>query len=213
QKTDTPDVLEAIKQCVITGEKDRVQPLVKQALADGHTPLTITDISLTGAMTEIGKDFGAGLTFLPQVLLSAETMKVAFQAIREIMPAHQTVSRGTILLATVKGDIHDLGKNIVAALMENNGFQVIDLGKDVSSEKVVAAALEHKADIVGLCALMTTTLPQIDITIQELRKAGCQMAVIAGGAVLTEEYAKSAGASYASDAVAAVAICKKITGH
>lgn len=213
QKNDIPDILDAIKQCVITGEKDRVQPLVKQALADGHTPLTITDISLTGAMTDIGKDFGTGLTFLPQVLLSAETMKVAFQAIREIMPAHQTVSRGTIILATVKGDIHDLGKNIVAALMENNGFKVIDLGKDVSSEKVVAAALEHKADIVGLCALMTTTLPQIDITIQELRKANCQMAVIAGGAVLTEEYAANAGASYASDAVAAVAICKKLTEH
>ncbi|MDU4961307.1 MAG: homocysteine S-methyltransferase family protein [Sporomusaceae bacterium] len=206
-----PPLLQEIKQCVITGEKDRIKPLVEQALAAKHTPLEITDLALSGAMNDIGKDFGTGLVFLPQVLLSAETMKVAFEAIRAIMPAHQTVSRGTVLLATVKGDIHDLGKNIVAALLENNGFQVIDLGKDVSAEKVVDAALKHNADIVGLCALMTTTLPQIDITIQSLRTAGCEKAVIAGGAVLTAEYASSVGASYAADAVAAVAICKEIT--
>lgn len=207
-----PEILEAIKQCVVSGEKERVQTLVTQALADGHPPLTITDTALTGAMTDIGKDFAAGITFLPQVLLSAETMKAALQTIRQIMPAHQTVSRGTILLATVKGDIHDLGKNIVAALIENNGFRVVDLGKDVSPEQVVTAAAEHSADIVGLCALMTTTLPQIDITIQALRKAGCQMPVIAGGAVLTEDYASRAGASYAPDAVAAVHICKTLLG-
>ena len=204
------DILTAIKQCVITGDKDRVQEFVQQALQAGHPPLAITEDGLTAAMNEIGPAFADGRIFLPQVLLSAETMKLAFQTIRQLLPSHQSVSRGTIVLATVKGDIHDLGKNIVAALLENNGFNIVDLGKDVSPDKIVAATADHKADIVGLCALMTTTLPQIDIAIRQLQNAGLQTPVIAGGAVLTKEYAQQAGASYVPDAIAAVSICKEL---
>ena len=115
------------------------------------------------------------------------------------------------MLATVKGDIHDLGKNIVAALMENSGFTVIDLGKDVPPEKIVETALSENVDIVGLCSLMTTTLPQVDIAINALHKSGCQnIYVITGGAVVTPEYAKAAGSSaYAGDAIEAVQLAKK----
>lgn len=204
------DILTAIKQCVITGDKDRVQEFVQQALQAGHLPLAITEEGLTAAMNEIGPAFADGRIFLPQVLLSAETMKLAFQTIRQLLPSHQSISRGTVILATVKGDIHDLGKNIVAALLENNGFKIIDLGKDVSPEKIVAAATEYTADIIGLCALMTTTLPQIDIAIRQLENARLQIPVIAGGAVLTQEYAEHAGASYVPDAIAAVSICKEL---
>jgi len=148
---------------------------------------------------------------LPQVLLSAEAMRAAFLKIKEILPAQNLQSNGTVVIATVKGDIHDLGKNIVAALLENNGFKLIDLGKDVDVETIVNKALEHDADIVGLCALMTTTMTQIDIVIQALKKAGSQAKVMVGGAVLTQEYADQAGADcYAHDGVVAVNLAKNL---
>ena len=138
-------------------------------------------------------------------------MREAFLKIKELLPTQQISSNGTVVLATVKGDIHDLGKNIVAALMENNGFKVVDLGKDVSMETIVKAAIDHNADIVGLCALMTTTMPQIDLVIDALKKANCPAKVMVGGAVLTEEYAQSAGADcYASDGVIAVNLAKDL---
>lgn len=205
------DIISQIRQSVISGEKEAVIPLVKQALAEGIKSTTITEDGLTTAMNEIGIAFGSGRCFLPQVLLSAETMRAAFLTIKEILPAHTINSLGTVVLATVKGDIHDLGKNIVAALLENSGFTVIDLGKDVSTETIVEAALTHNADIVGLCALMTTTMTQIDHTIAELKAAGSSSKTIVGGAVLTLEYAVQAGATaYAQNGVEAVTIAKNL---
>ena len=203
------NILDNIRQTVINGEKEGIAPLVRQALTEGYTSIDITEQALTAAMNEIGKSFGAGRTFLPQVLLAAETMRSAFQTIKEVLPAHITASLGTVVLATVKGDIHDLGKNIVAALLENTGFKVIDLGKDVTPENIVSAAVKYQADIVGLCALMTTTMPQIDLTITALKEANSLAAIIVGGAVLTPEYASQAGAdAYAPNGVEAVNIAK-----
>jgi 5-methyltetrahydrofolate--homocysteine methyltransferase len=144
-------------------------------------------------------------------MLAAETMKAAFITIKEVLPADKVTSRGTVVLATVQGDIHDLGKNIVAALLENSGFKVVDLGKDVAADKIVAAAKEEKADIVGLCALMTTTMPQIDRTIAALKAAGINAHTIVGGAVVTADYAAKAGATaYAIDGVDAVTQVKRL---
>lgn len=205
------DILTAIKNAVKNGEKELVADLVTTALKQGYDSLTITDQALTAAMNEVGIAFGSGKAFLPQVLLSAEAMREAFLKIKELLPAQEVTSNGTVVLATVKGDIHDLGKNIVAALMENNGFKIIDLGKDVPMETIVEAALTHQADIVGLCALMTTTMPQIDLVISALKKAGCGAKVMVGGAVLTAEYAQSAGADcYAADGVVAVNLAKDL---
>jgi 5-methyltetrahydrofolate--homocysteine methyltransferase len=205
------DTLSAVKQAVVSGEKEAVADLVRRALTEGLEPLAITDRALTAAMNEVGEAFGSGRAFLPQVMLAAETMRAAFITLKEVLPAHQTAPLGTVVLATVKGDIHDLGKNIVAALMENNGFRVVDLGKDVAPEAVVEATVREKADIVGLCALMTTTLPQVDITIAALKAAGVTAQTIVGGAVLTKDYADQAGAdAYAADGVAAVNIAKKM---
>lgn len=207
------DILTSIKQAVIEGEKDEISGLVKQAINEGHDSNEITEKSLTAAMNEIGVDFGAGKLFLPQVLLSAETMRVAFKTMKEELPRQERKRNGTVVIATVKGDVHDLGKNIVGALLSNSGFKLIDLGKDVDSQTIVRTAIESKADIVGLCALMTTTMIQIDKVIEELHKAGCNAKVMVGGAALTKEYATSAGAdAYAKDGVEAVQIAKQMLG-
>jgi len=127
------------------------------------------------------------------------------------LPAQETKTEGTFVIATVKGDVHDLGKNITGALLENSGFKLIDLGKDVDSEKIVRAAIENNADIVGLCALMTTTMIQIDKVIADLKAASCSAKVMVGGAALTQEYADAAGAdAYAKDGVAAVKLAKNL---
>lgn len=205
------DILTAIKAAVMNGEKEAVASLVERALAEKYPPTEITEKALTAAMNDIGIGFGNGKLFLPQVLLSAEAMRAAFLKIKEILPAQNLQNNGTVVIATVKGDIHDLGKNIVAALLENNGFQLIDLGKDVDAETIVRKALEYDADIVGLCALMTTTMTQIDTVIHALKKAGSNAKVMVGGAVLTQEYANQAGADcYAKDGVVAVNLAKNL---
>ena len=211
KKIISTDILTAIKSAVIEGEKDEISELVAKAIAENHGANEITEKSLTAAMNEIGEDFGAGKIFLPQVLLSAETMRIAFDKLKELLPAQENKSIGTFVIATVKGDIHDLGKNITGALLANSGFNLIDLGKDVDSSEIVRAAIENNADIVGLCALMTTTMIQIDKVIADLQAAGCNAKIMVGGAALTQEYADSAGAdAYAKDGVAAVKLAKKM---
>ena len=204
-------IIDAIKNSVMTGAKDEVAAQIKQAIDEGHDSNEITEKSLTAAMNELGEDFGAGKIFLPQVLLSAETMKVAFDELKKLLPNQETTTQGTFVIATVKGDVHDLGKNIVGALLANSGFKLIDLGKDVDAEESVRAAIENNADIVGLCALMTTTMIQIDKVIAELKAAGSSAKVMVGGAALTQEYADAAGAdAYAKDGVAAVKLARKL---
>lgn len=203
--------IEAIKAAVIDGETDIMPTLVATALDANIDANEITEQGLTAAMNEIGEDFGAGKIFLPQVLLSAEAMKIAFNTIKKQLPTINSKNKGTVVLATVKGDVHDLGKNIVGALLENSGFNLIDLGKDVPAESIVASAKEYKADIVGLCALMTTTMTEIDEVIRQLKIAGIPSKVMVGGAALTQEYADEAGADfYAKDGVIALNMANKI---
>ena len=205
--------LEALKAAVIEGEADEIRTLVENALNTGIEPNELTEKALTAAMNEVGVDFGAGRVFLPQVLLSAEAMRSAFVVLKEKFPASGDNTKGTVVLATVKGDVHDLGKNIVGALLENSGFNLIDLGKDVPAEAIVAAAKENKAAIVGLCALMTTTMTEIDEVIRQLKEENIPAKVMVGGAALTQEYAQEAGADfYASDGVKALNIANRIVG-
>ena len=201
----------ALKNAVIEGNKELAPYLVDEALYAGYDSAAVTNQALTGAMEDIGEDFGAGRMFLPQVLLAAETMRMAFTRLSERMPSAVAATKGTVILATVKGDIHDLGKNIVGALLTNYGFNVIDLGKDIAADTIVEAAQKYRADIVGLCALMTTTMVQIDIVIDALHKAGSSAKVMVGGAAVTGEYAQSAGAdAYASDGVRAVKLAEEL---
>lgn len=205
------DTLSAIKLAIREGDKDEIPALIHRAVDENFSADELTERALTAAMNELGDDFGSGKIFLPQVLLSAETMRLAFDELKKIFPAQNTSTQGTFVIATVKGDVHDLGKNIVGALIANSGFKLVDLGKDVDAAQIVRAAIEHDADIVGLCALMTTTMIQIDKVIAELHAAGCKSKVMVGGAALTQEYADSAGAdAYARDGVEAVRLAKKL---
>ena len=208
------DTLSAIKSAVVEGDKDEIPALIRKAVDEKLSAEEITERALTAAMNSLGDDFGAGKIFLPQVLLSAETMKLAFDELKQNFPARETKSHGTFVIATVKGDVHDLGKNIVGALVSNSGFKLVDLGKDVDAAEIVRAAVEHDADIVGLCALMTTTMIQIDKVIARLKAAGSSAKIMVGGAALTQEYADSAGAdAYARDGVEAVRLAKTLVAR
>ena len=206
--------MEQIRQAVRDGAKDSIAGLIDQALTAGIDPLVITQDGLTAAMTAVGDDYGRGRCYLPQVMLAAETMQAAFTALKKALPPDFSFARkGPFVIATVKGDIHDLGKNIVAALMENSGYEVIDLGKNADAETIADAVRTSGAPLLGLSALMTTTMPQIDVTIDVIRKQGINVRIIAGGAVLTQEYAEKAGAdAYARDAAAAVKWANTLTG-
>jgi len=167
------------------------------------------------ALEAVGKGFEAGTVFLPQLLMAAEAAGAAFAVVRAAMPAQDSSSvKGPVVVATVKGDIHDIGKNICRALLENYGFKVIDLGRDVAPEVVVAAALREKARLVGLSALMTTTVGAMEETVRLVheRVPGCLVTV--GGAVLTEDYARKIGAdNYSKDAMCLVRYAESLFGE
>ena len=205
------DIIDALQKAVARGEKELAVELTAEAYQSGRTAIEIVNRSLTGAMDEIGDKFARGKAFLPQVMLAAEAMRAAFDFLKEKAGQEERPpSQGKILLATVEGDIHDLGKNIVATLMQSSGFEIIDLGKDVPSAAVWEAAEKEKPDIVGLCALMTTTLEAMSESIDLLRKNGYRGGIMVGGAVLTAAYAEGIGAGmYARDALAAVKLAKE----
>ena len=187
-----------------------------RALLEQKDPMEIVDQVLIPALDQVGADFEAGRVFLPQLIQSAGAAQAAFEVIRAQMPARpegEQGEKGPIVLATVKGAIHDIGKNIVKVLLENYGYTVIDLGKDVDPEAVVTAARERGAPLVGLSALMTTTLPSMEETIARLRAAGLPCKVVVGGAVLTAEYAQKIGADfYARDAKQSVDVARQVIG-
>jgi 5-methyltetrahydrofolate--homocysteine methyltransferase len=171
--------------------------------------MQISNKGLLPGLEEVGKRFGDNRIFLPQVMQSAAAMKAAFAYIKETMAGQSGPSLGKILMATVEGDIHDIGKNIVCTLLENHGFEVVDLGKNVPAAKILEAAITHQVDAVGLSALMTTTINQMETTLTRLREAGIRVFTMVGGAVVTQEYADSIGADiYAADAMQAVARIK-----
>ncbi len=196
---------------IIEGDREGVPALVEQAFAEGLAAMEIGNEGLLPGLEEVGRRFGAKQVFLPQVMLSAETMHAAFAVIKARMHGDPGPSRGRILMATVEGDIHDIGKNIVCTLLENHGFEVIDLGKNVPAQRIIEAAKSRQVDAVGLSALMTTTLAQMEHTIKRLREEGVKVFTMVGGAVVTEEYAEKIGADlYGGDAMAAVEKIKRL---
>ena len=185
----------------------------EELLRNGATAISVIDQGIVPALESIGKEFEQGIAYLPQLLMAAEAAGAAFGAVKAAMKAGKALSSSSrpIVLATVKGDIHDIGKNIVRALLENYGFEVIDLGRDVPPEKIVEAAREHQAALVGLSALMTTTVGAMAETIQLLRSAKLNCKIVVGGAVVTQEFADSIGADfYAKDAMQTVRIAQQI---
>ncbi len=203
---------EEVYQAVLTGNRESIEALIEEALKGGIVPLDITNLYLIPALQEVGELFEAKRYFLPQVLLSVETMRLAFQKIKATLSQKEPLlQKGTIVFATVKGDIHDIGKNIVSTLLESNGYRVIDLGKDVEREKIIAAARENQADIIALSALMTTTMLEMPRVIEAARQSQCYSFIIVGGAVITSNYAEKIRADgYAKDAIQTVKLVDKL---
>jgi len=185
------------------------------ALLEEKDALDIINGEMIPALDRVGKGFEKGSVFLPQLLMSAEAAKAAFEVIKAKMEGsgQGQEKKGTIILATVKGDIHDIGKNIVKVLLENYSYEVIDLGKDVPPERIVEEAVKRHVPLVGLSALMTTTVPSMEETIRRLRKEASWVKVMVGGAVLTKEYADTIGAdAYCRDAMASVHYAETVIG-
>jgi len=207
--TATDAATATLYEIVLGGDRDQIVPALDHHLDQGAAALEIIEGQLIPALQEVGARFQRREYFLPQLMLAAETMERAFERLRPLLETEQSKSAGTVVLATVQGDIHDIGKNIVGLMLRNHGFTVLDLGKDVGSRTIVETAVREAADLVMLSALMTTTMTQMPEVIAALRAAGVGAAVIIGGAVVTPAYAREIGADgYAPDAVGAVAVAK-----
>ena len=200
------DNSQALMSSIERGLKEKAHEAVSELLKEKEALVIINEVMIP-ALDHVGKGFEKGTVFLPQLLMSAEAAKAAFEVIKSSMEGSGQVQekKGKIILATVKGDIHDIGKNIVKVLLENYSYDVIDLGKDVPPERIVEEALKQQVPLVGLSALMTTTVPNMEETIRQLRKEAPEVKVMVGGAVLTEDYARTIGAdAYCRDAMASV---------
>ena len=211
EKDKQPDIAD----CILKGLKEPARQCT-QALLQTTDALALVSDTLIPALDVVGRQYEKGILFLPQLLQSAEAAKACFEMVRLHLQKNgggTGVSRGKIIMATVKGDIHDIGKNIVKVVLENYGYEVVDLGRDVPVETVVEQAMRQKVKLVGLSALMTTTVVSMEQTIRALREAGYTGRVMVGGAVLTQEYADQIGADdYAADVQASVAIARDVFG-
>jgi 5-methyltetrahydrofolate--homocysteine methyltransferase len=207
------DHMESIKNAVIGGKHAEIKGLVQQALDAGLNPNAIINDALIAAMDVVGKDFGSGKIFVPEMLVSAVTMKTGLEVVKPRLAGGESQTRGTIIMATVKGDLHDIGKNLVCMMLEGASFEIIDLGTDVSPEKFVDAVENKGANFIAMSALLTTTMPNMKTTIEALKQAGLRdkVKVMIGGAPVTSKYAEDIGADgYAPDASKAVSLAKSL---
>ncbi|MCX6912018.1 MAG: corrinoid protein [Verrucomicrobia bacterium] len=206
-----PDLKE-LYEAVVSGNAKATQAITQQALADGVDPLKLVNEYMVPAMDEVGRRFEANEYFVPELLISARAMKASLEIIRPILTARGDKPVGRVAIGTVKGDLHDIGKNLVASLLEGGGFEVIDLGVNVSPEKFIETVNSRQANIIAMSALLTTTMPSMKTTIDALKQAGVRdkVKVLIGGAPITQKYADEIGADgYSENAVGAVALAKK----
>jgi 5-methyltetrahydrofolate--homocysteine methyltransferase len=202
--------MDELQQAVIDGRDGDARRLTEQALASGRSPGDLLEQGLIPAMESVGERFRVREIFLPDVLLAARAMAAALERVRPLLEGDASATRGTVVLGTVEGDLHDIGKNLVGIMLRGAGFEVVDLGNSVSAAAFVAAAREHRADVVGLSALLTTTMPVMRRIVSALREAGLgHVKTIVGGAPLSEAYAQEIGAdAYGYDAARAVEIVR-----
>lgn len=204
------DLYDAIFKGDLAGAKASVQA----ALDLGCTAQSIIDDNMVPAMEAIGKEFEQGRAFVPNLLLSARAMKGALEILKPLMLQENTATLGTVVIGTVKGDLHDIGKNLVASMLEGRGFKVINLGADVGKEKFIEAARENDAEIICLSALLTTTMNYMKDIVDAVRESGLQVRIMVGGAPLNAAYAESIGADgYSSNANEAVDLAKRLLGR
>jgi 5-methyltetrahydrofolate--homocysteine methyltransferase len=207
--------LRELSEAVIAGNRSGARKLTEAALAEGVAPETIMDDGLIAAMAVVGERFGRGEIYVPEMLVSARAMHACLTVLEPLLAAGGGTARGTVLLGTVKGDVHDIGKNIVGIMLRGSGFTVHDLGVNVPPEGFVAAVREHEPDILGLSALLTTTMPGMRTVIEALEAAGLRqrVKVLVGGAPVTEEFASAIGADgYGRDAAAGARKASELVG-
>lgn len=209
----TPDLLQRIQEDLYDGLAEPVVEGVNELLRRGMTPYDALTQSLVAGMDVVGIDFRDGILFVPEVLMAAKAMKAGMEVLRPLLADTGAPQIGTVVIGTVKGDIHDIGKNLVTMMLEGAGFQVINLGINNDAQKFIAAIKEHDADILGMSALLTTTMPYMQVVIKALDGAGLRDKVIVmiGGAPVTQSYADEIGAdAYCRDAAIAVETAKRL---
>ena len=200
-----------IFQAVIEMKQDKTVELVKGELAAGTNISEILEEGLIAPMNVVGKKFSAGELFVPEMLMTAMVMKGGLEILRPHLAGTDVKPKGTVVLGTVKGDLHDIGKNLVAMIMEGAGYNVIDLGVDVDGDKFLNAAIENNADIVGLSALLTTTMSAMEEIVKKIKEAAPDKKVIIGGAPVTRQFADKIGADgYGDDAPGAVTVAGEL---
>ena len=200
---------------ILTGDAKTAVAATSKAMANGVTPMDLVTNHMIPAMEEVGRRFECEEYFVPELLLSGRAMKGALELIRPLLAAGGVEPTGRVVIGTVKGDLHDIGKNLVASMLEGGGFEVRDLGADVAPEKFIGAVKSSHADIVALSALLTVTMPAMKTTIEALRQAGFRdrVKVIVGGAPVTRRYAEEIGADgFSENASAAVTLARSLLG-
>lgn len=198
-------MLQEIKKALIEGNKDLVEALIKKALASDFKAESLLNDALIKGMEQVGERFKNCEIFIPEVLIAARAMNSGLAILEPCLISENIQPRGVVVIGTVKGDLHDIGKNLVMMMLRGHGYKVIDLGVDVTAERFIEAASTHRADLIGLSALLTTTMIQMKNVILRINEVGLKIPVIVGGAPVTADYARQIGASgYAPDAASAV---------
>jgi 5-methyltetrahydrofolate--homocysteine methyltransferase len=208
-------IIEELYQAILTGDNKGAIAITQRAIDDGTDPQALIDGAMIPAMAEVGRRFEEEEYFVPELLLSARAMKAALAILRPLLTESGAEPVGRVVVGTVQGDLHDIGKNLVAAMLEGAGFEIIDLGSDVSPAQFVEAVRNSNANLVGLSALLTVTMPSMKAIIEELEKAGLRegVKVLVGGAPLSSDYAKEISAdAYADNASAAVRTARQLIG-
>ena len=202
----------AIIDAVLDFDQKKTAQLVRAHLDQGEDALEILDQALIAAMDEVGRQFSAGVFFVPEMLMAAEAMRAGLEVLRPHLARSDIKAKGTIIIGTVKGDVHDIGKNMVIMMLECAGYSVIDLGVDVSRDKFLAAAKKYQAQIVAISALLSTTLPEMEAVVADVRtKGGGSLKTLVGGAPVTASFADKIGAhGYSPDAAGAVAVARSL---
>jgi 5-methyltetrahydrofolate--homocysteine methyltransferase len=202
----------AIIDAVLDFDQEKTAQLVQAYLDQGTDALTILDQALIAAMDEVGRRFSVGVFFVPEMLMAAEAMRAGLEVLRPHLASADIKAKGTIIIGTVKGDIHDIGKNLVSMMLECAGFKVIDLGVDVSKDKFLAAAEKYQAHIVALSALLSTTMAEMEAVVAAVRaKGGGRLKTLIGGAPVTASFADEIGADgYSPDAAGAVVVARSL---
>lgn len=215
QEGEKTSARQKLREAVLKGNKSGIVQITKDALAEGAEAKELLDTVLLPAINTVGDYFDSGKYFLPQLIAGAEAMKLSIEVLEPLMLKQSAdEDMPVVIIATVEGDIHDIGKNLVALMLKNYGFKVVDLGKDVPKEKIIAAAKEHNASIIALSALMTTTMKQMEAVIQYAKEQNVTAKIMVGGAVITEEYANEIGADgYSKDAAEAVKLAGRLIGQ